>query len=185
MLSFSFTCTWYYATERNWSLQPFWTVAQTKPFCERKAQRFLTEQGFESYLPLVQNTKIIRHKKQKRISALFSRYIFVRIIDHWHSVRSTIGISNIVLERGAPALIKEEIISDLKKRENNKGFIELQKKEKFKKGQKVRVLSGRFTGYLALYDGMSRKQRERVLLSMLGRYVPAELTIGSCIEAVR
>jgi len=166
-------------------VQPFWTVAQTLPFCEQRAARFLTGQGFEHYLPVTQVTRIIRHRKQKRTLALFPRYIFVRVIDQWHSIKSTIGISHLIYnEEKRPAVVRDEVINYLKGREDSRGIVQLPKKEEFVLGQNIRIVGGRFDGRMALYDGMSRRNRERVLLQLLGQSVSVELNIDSHVEAV-
>ena len=161
----------------------YWSVAQTQPFAERKAKRFLESQNFVCYLPRYQHTEHVRNIKRTRIDALFPRYLFVQIEDMWHAIKGTPGVSGILCDGGnKPIWVRDRIISELQSRERN-GLIVLPEKEKFKKGQKVRITSGQFAGQLALYNGMSSRQRERVLLQLLGQYVPIELNIDSRIEA--
>lgn len=163
----------------------YWSVAQTQVFCERRARQHLLNQGYECYLPLVQQTKIVRHKKVRKTSLLFPRYLFVRIVDHWYSIASSIGVSSVILNHEKkPARLSDAIIDGLRSRENHSGFIELPKKEEFKIGQTVRVVGGQFAGRVGLYDGMSSRQRERVLLELLGQLVPVELSIGSHVEVL-
>jgi len=162
----------------------FWSVAQTQPFSESKAKRFLESQEFVCYLPRVQQTQYVRQVKRERVAALFPRYVFVRIDRIWHPINGTPGVSSLLLDAGLkPILVNDRVILDLQSRENSEGLIVLPKKEKFKKGQHVKVISGQFAGQLALYDGMTSRARERVLLQLLGQYVPVELNIGSQIEA--
>jgi transcription antitermination factor NusG len=40
---------------------------------------------------------------------------------------------------------------------------------------KVRILRGTFADHPGIYDGASRKERERVLLEILGRMVPVDV----------
>ena len=44
-----------------------------------------------------------------------------------------------------------------------------------KKGQQVRITGGSFAGQIGIYEGMSGKDRERVLLNLLGQAVPVDL----------
>jgi transcriptional antiterminator RfaH len=166
----------------------YWSVAQTQPFAEKKAKRFLEGQSFDCYLPKILVTQHIpgwRASKRTREFALFARYLFVRIESAWHAINSTPGISCLLLDGGMkPITVGEKVISELRSREDHNGFVILPKKEKFKVGQQVKVVSGQFQGQLALYDGMTSRQRERVLLQLLGQYVPVELNIDSRIEAV-
>jgi transcription antitermination factor NusG len=87
-------------------------------------------------------------------------------------------------ERNEPVALRDTVIAELRSREDRNGFVILPKKEKYRIGQQVRVISGQFAGQLALYDGMSSRQRERVLLGLLGQIVPVELNIDSRLEAV-
>ena len=44
----------------------------------------------------------------------------------------------------------------------------------------MRIKSGSFAGHIGIHDGMSGKDRQRVLLKMLGQTVPVELPNGDC-----
>jgi transcriptional antiterminator RfaH len=163
----------------------FWSVAQTQPFSERKAKRFLEGQSFDCYLPKILQTQHLRNNKHIRECALFARYLFVRIENAWHVINSTPGISYLLLDGAMkPIVVSEKVINEIRSREDRHGFVVLPKKQQFKPGQQVKVISGQFAGQLALYDGMTSRQRERVLLQLLGQYVSVELNIDSRIEAV-
>lgn len=160
----------------------YWSVAQTQPFSERKATRFLEGQKFVCYLPKILQTNYAM--KRTRVAALFPRYVFVQIENAWHAINGTPGVASVLIDGGSkPVCVADRVIADLQSRENKDGFIVLPKKEKFKKGQKIKIVSGQFAGQLALYDGMSTHARERVLLQLLGRHVPVLLNIDSRIEA--
>jgi transcriptional antiterminator RfaH len=164
----------------------YWSVARTQSFCERKAGRFLASKGYEYYLPFFQKIFFFRQEKKRTVLPLFSRYIFVRIENGWYDIKSTIGISSLIFdEEKKPAVIPDKIIFDLRKREDRNGFIKLPKKEEFHIGQSVKIVGGKFSGRIGLYDGMNTRQRERVLLELLGQIVPVELNkIDSHVEAV-
>jgi len=77
-----------------------------------------------------------------------------------------------------PATIPDGEIIKLKQREVN-GFValpELDQANRFKEGQEIRVKGGVFSGYTGIYQGQDAKQRERVLLSFLGRMTPTLLS---------
>ena len=86
--------------------------------------------------------------------------------------------------KSEPVRLQESVIAELRSRENNNGCIELPAKEQIPVGTKVRVTSGQFVDRVGLYDGMTTRQRERVLLELLGQVVPVELNIGSKVEVV-
>jgi transcription antitermination factor NusG len=66
-------------------------------------------------------------------------------------------------------------VNQIRKREQ-KGLVKLPKvSQVLKKGQRIRVIRGNFEGHIGLYEGMSGKDRERVLLELLGQAVSVEL----------
>jgi transcription antitermination factor NusG len=161
----------------------YWSVARTRPFCEDMAKRFLTGQGFVCYLPKCK-IQVGPSKKHKRTVTMFATYLFVQIVDEWHRIQYTMGIRRVLTDHmSKPVVVRDNIINALRAREDRRGIIELPTNE-FSRGQRVRILTGQFAGRLALYDGMTNRQRERVLLGLLGQRVPVELHIGSCLEAV-
>ena len=148
-----------------------WAVVMTKPNCENLAHANLQQQGYTSYLP--------RIRKQApdgavQIKPLFPRYLFTHITDRWYSIRSTYGVSCLLMNEFGPAIVPTPVIDAIRGREEN-GFIPLQQAEKFVKGQRLRALDGPLIGKLLTYDGMTNRDRVRVLLSILGRQVPATI----------
>ena len=80
----------------------------------------------------------------------------------------TFGVSSILLSGDKPARLDDRWVDSMKARENKEGFIALPT-EKYKRGERVRIQAGLFSGHLGIYQGMTSKQREVVLLDMLGR----------------
>lgn len=143
----------------------YWSVAQTEPRRETTAAQYLADAGLESYLP--------RIAERERIVPLFPCYLFVRIVDRWHVVKNTIGITRILLSGDRPARLPDAAIADIRSRENRSGLVKLQPRHRI--GDQVRIVRGTFRDCLAVYDGMTSRQRERVLLEFMGRLVPLEL----------
>jgi transcriptional antiterminator RfaH len=143
----------------------YWAVAQSQPRREATAIRYLADAGIETYLP--------RIAERNRIVPLFPCYIFVRIIDRWHVIKNTVGVTRVLLSGDRPAQLPDAAITELRVRENRSGLVKLP--PKYKVGDRVRIVHGTFRDHLALYDGMTSRQRERVLLEFLGRLVPLEL----------
>jgi transcriptional antiterminator RfaH len=124
------------------------------------------DHGFEVFLPLVQT---------KRASApLFPGYFFCRIVDRWRSINTTFGVLCLVRVGDCPARCPDAEIDSLKSMLDGHGFISLPDrpntpvKRKIAIGARVRIASGPFGGMSGLYAGMSTKDRERVLLDVLG-----------------
>jgi transcriptional antiterminator RfaH len=151
-----------------------WYVVQTQVNAEAKAARNLLRQGFEIYLPRYLKRRSHARKIEKVAAPLFPRYLFVRIdmaTQRWRSIHSTFGVSRLVSNGSGPAPLAQEIISCLKAREEERGFIQLDHRPIFALGAKVRVLAGIFAENLGLFDGMADRDRITILLDLLGRKV--------------
>jgi transcriptional antiterminator RfaH len=154
--------------------QQRWYVVQTQPNAELKAVAHLNRQGFDTYLP--RYLKRRRHARRVEVVArpLFPRYLFVSIditVQRWRSIYSTIGVSSLLGTDDSPLPVAGHVVSTLKQRENDAGFVKLEHRPDFRVGQKIRVLEGVFTDCFGLYDGMPDRDRVAVLLDLLGRKV--------------
>lgn len=164
----------------------FWAVAQV---CAQPPRRLrnaeprsrvelrLAEAGFETYQPLTK----LRVCGEIRMAELFPGYLFVRVIEQWYTIRWTQGVRGVLMSNGRPAHLHDRIVEDLRRNEVG-GFVQLKKQPSIISGQSVRVLTGQFRGHLGLYEGQSSREREIVLLSLLGRMVRVELTQQDRIE---
>lgn len=155
-----------------------WYVAQTHPRAEAKAAVHLERQGFATYLPRYLKSR--RHARRVETVAmpLFPRYLFVAVdmaTQRWRSIRSTIGVMQLVCNGEDPAAINDRIIEGLKSREGELGFVELAQRQMFRPGDKLRVVDGVFCDSLGLFEGMSDNERVTILLDLLGRKVRVTL----------
>jgi transcriptional antiterminator RfaH len=149
----------------------FWGVVRSLPKREAfAAERLRVDQGFEVFPPLVQT---------KRASApLFNGYFFCRIIDRWRSINSTFGVLCLVRVGDCPARCPDREIDALKAMIDGHGYIKLPEappppvRRKIAIGAKVRIASGPFGGWRGLYAGQSTREREKVLLNLLGGQRP-------------
>lgn len=156
------------------SSEPRWFVAQTQVHSEIKAAQNLLRQGFEIYLP--RYLKRRRHARKVDIVAapLFSRYLFVNVdlgAQRWRAIQSTFGVSRLVMNGDEPAAVPAGVIGALRAREDDKGFVKLDRRSAFAPGDKVRVLAGAFTDSLGLFEGLGDRERVSILLDLLGRKV--------------
>ncbi len=115
---------------------------------------------------------------------LFPRYLFVCAdleTQRWRSILSTLGVSRLVCNGDRPAFIDDRVIENLRQRENDNGFIQLE--QHLQLGQKVRIVDGAFCESLGLYEGMTDRERVTVLLDLLGRKVRVDLDADLVIAA--
>lgn len=71
----------------------------------------------------------------------------------------------------SPAPVPEEVIDELKAREDANGFVKLPQRPRFAPGDKVRVTGGAFCDCVGLYECTSSHERVAILLELLGRKV--------------
>jgi len=151
-----------------------WYVVQTRINAEMKAARNLVRQGFEIYLPRYLKRRSHARKIDKIPAPLFPRYLFVRIdmaTQRWRSIQSTFGVSRLVCNGPDPAPVAQQVLNSLKAREDESGYVRLDRRPKFALGEKVRVLAGAFADNLGLFDGLADRDRVAILLDLLGRKV--------------
>ncbi|MDN5843369.1 MAG: transcriptional activator RfaH [Alcaligenaceae bacterium] len=155
-----------------------WYVAHTKPRQEAVALDNLLRQGFEAYLPMF---KIF--KKPRRGTAangesdltgtepMFPRYLFLRPsrpTQSLSSVRSTIGVSRLVMFGNQPATIRQALIDDIHEAEDLRGQADLSGISPYQPGTAVRLQDPAFSGVQALVQSVSA-DRVTLLLEILGR----------------
>ncbi len=158
-----------------------WFVVQTQVNAEGKAARNLLQQGFEIYLPRYLKRRSHARKIDKIPAPLFPRYMFVQIdmaSQRWRSIQSTFGVSHLVFSGDEPAAVRNEIVERLKEREDNDGLIQLDRRDAFAVGDKIRVLAGAFTDSLGLFEGLADRDRVAILLDFLGRKVRVSIDVG-------
>jgi transcriptional antiterminator RfaH len=151
-----------------------WFVVQTQVNAEAKVARNLLQQGFEIYLPRYLKCRSHARKIDKVAAPLFPRYMFVRIdmaTQRWRSIQSTFGVANLVLNGSEPAPVPPQVLRALREREDESGYVKLDKRARFVLGDKARVIAGAFAENLALFEGLADRDRVVILLDMLGRKV--------------
>jgi transcriptional antiterminator RfaH len=153
-------------------VQPRWIVVQTHSRAENKAVLHLTRQGFATYLPRYRKRRRHARKVDMVPAPLFPGYLFVAVAmaaQRWRSIASTVGITRLVSNGSEPAPVPEQVIAMLRAREDESGFVRLERTSQFSIGDKVRVMDGVFTSCLGLVDGMVDAERIAILLELLGR----------------
>ena len=155
-----------------------WILIYTKVNQETRAQENLEKQGFKTFLPLISPTN------KKRLNdtpvPVFPRYLFVQIdlsLGNWTSIKSSYGVSNIVMfsEKFTPIpnFIIELIQDKLDESDVYKEDITL---VEYQKGDLVSIKEGRLAGVDAIFLSEKSKDRVRLLLKLLNTSVVAEIT---------
>jgi transcriptional antiterminator RfaH len=160
----------------------FWGVVRSLPKREAfAAERLRMDQGFEVFLPQVQT--------KRAFQPLFAGYLFCRIVEQWRSINYTLGVLCLVRVGDCPARCPDREIDSLKAMIDGHGYIKLPEaplppaQRKIAIGAKVRIASGPFGGMEGLYAGQSTRERELILLNVLGRQTPVTIAAGLVEEA--
>lgn len=159
----------------------FWAVAQTEPLRERLAAEELQQAGFVAYLPRIR----FRHRHRWRITPLFPSYVFLQISDQWWAARWCRGVLRLLgPDDSPPSQLPEHVITEIRAKEKN-GFVVLRKPPRLQKGQRVRIVGGRFNGQLAFFEGQNRHERIKVLMQILGALAVVELGQHDKVEPLQ
>jgi transcriptional antiterminator RfaH len=145
----------------------YWTVARLQLHHEAVALRYLELAGYEVYYPCLREKRVRYGRRIELRPPLFPGYCFLLIELQWHAARWAPGTLGLIMDGMRPARVPDGVIAEVKAREV-RGLIELPK-TRLKRGARVKITAGLFSGQLGLYDGMAAGERVLVLLSVLGR----------------
>ncbi len=172
-----------------------WYVLHTKPHKERQVLYNLRQRSVETYLPLLHVQPV--NPRAARERAFFPCYVFARFdmdADDWTALQWTPGLRRILEIGGQPATIPDRTIGELKQRVAAIWAAGGLLFDGLKRGDSVRIVSGPFAGYEAVFDTrLAGTERVRVLLEWLQRHqhhrepsrmIPVEINAGS-IEKVK
>jgi transcription antitermination factor NusG len=151
----------------------YWAVARTLVRREAFAAARLEAGGFEAFAPRTTS------------GALFPGYIFIHVGDTWRAIDRTVGVLNLVKFGDAPARCPDAEIAKLQSQVDAHGFVRLPPPSKTNGrsipiGARVRVAGG----FSAIYLGMTVREREIVLMDILGRQARVTLRPGQTVELV-
>jgi transcription elongation factor/antiterminator RfaH len=160
-----------------------WYALRSKPRKEDVVWRQLRLDGVEVFYPRLRVNPV--NPRSKKIKPYFPGYLFVNVdleqtgISRFQWMPHTIGL---VSFGGEPAHVPENLIIELQKRVTEIAEAGGEVFDGLKVGDKVRISSGPFQGYEAIFDArVTGTERVRVLLELLTtqRRVPVELSSGS------
>jgi transcriptional antiterminator RfaH len=164
----------------------YWCAVQTHVRAEDKAAFHLKRQGFQVFLP----KHLKRRKHARRIdwvpAPMFPRYLFVAIdpeLTQWSSIRSTVGVGDLVRFGNRPAAVPTDIITEIMARQDEKGLVKAHIGCPFKAGDRVKIADGPLSDLEGLFDCATDEERVTVLLNLMGREVKVRVpleTVYAC-----
>jgi transcriptional antiterminator RfaH len=163
-----------------------WYAVQTQAHAEQKAAWHLRNQGFLTYLPCY--LKRVRHARRasERARPLFPRYLFLAMdiaTARWRAIRSTIGVTALVLQGERPAAVPQAVIDEIRAREDAHGLVVMPVVPPVGRGEAVRINHGALTGQTGIFECCGDDERVVVLLELLGRQVRIRLPVEAIAAA--
>ena len=146
-----------------------WFLAQLKPNCANIADNNLKRQGFQTFLPMEEETRQRNGKFVSAMRPLFPGYIFVAFdvtSGLWRSVNSTYGITQLVSFGKEPSAVPLDIVSQLMLRCDAKG--KLLPPTLLKAGDQVTLTEGPFANFVAEVEKFAPDRRVWVLMDIMG-----------------
>lgn len=154
-----------------------WVVAQLKPNSDRIAQCNLSRQRFEVFQPRIEVTRRQRDRFKRQNEPLFPGYIFVRVLVGdglaWRALRGTRGISRIVAFGGAPAVVPDDFVSEIRSQCDDDSL--LHPDPALGVGDTVRAARGPFVDLVGRIEKLGAEERVWVLLEVMGRQARVEI----------
>src|SRR5262249_41030861 len=129
---------------------PYWCACRLQPHREALALHCLALNGFETYYPRLRDRRICFGRTIENRPALFPGYAFVLIQLQWHTARWAPGTLGLIMNGVGPARVPDNVIAEIRCREVD-GLIELAPSAPLRRGARVRILRGPFTGHLAIF----------------------------------
>jgi transcription elongation factor/antiterminator RfaH len=157
-------------------LKRAWYVLYTKSHFENIVDEGLRKKSFEVFLPKI---KVVSKRKDRKIilnSPLFSGYIFIKTnflpSEHLEIIK-TPGVVRFVGNKQGPVPVKDETIESLKIMVSVGTPVTTGKK--LKKGDRVMVISGPFTGIIGDFVRYRGKSRIIVNIDALGQFAGVDI----------
>lgn len=165
-----------------------WYVMRSKPRKEDVAWKQLRAKNIEAFYPRIRVHPV--NPRSKKFRPYFPGYLFIKVdieeigVSTLQYMPHTLGL---VSFGGEPADVPEALVMALKKRVEEINLAGGELFDELKAGDKVRIDSGPFEGYEAIFDGrLPGTERVRVLLQFLSdRRVPIELDASSIKQTKR
>lgn len=159
-----------------------WYCVQTKPRKEDLVLAHLEDKRLPYYRPRLRAPS----RRGSRVVPLFPGYLFVSLasVGECVDVRYTPGVRRLLGYGDEPFPIDESLIELIRARESGDGVIRPCKLFRFREQERVRLSGGAFDGLEALFqEYLPGKQRAQVLLQMLGRQVPVQVSVNHILPA--
>jgi len=158
-----------------------WYCVRTKPKHEHIAAASVRDRlGLEVFYPRLRMERMTRRGIVRMVEPLFPCYLFVRcaLTEMQSQVRYSIGVNSVVHFNTHVPSVSDSTVEELRNSFDREELITT--RESLGPGMEVLVAEGAFEGMQArVLRVLPAKQRVQVLLAVLGRPTPVEISRGS------
>ena len=164
-----------------------WYVLQSKPQKESLLYDQLCLRGIEAYYPRLYSKPV--NPRARKIRPYFPGYVFIHV-DLENTGLSRLqwmpGERGLVAYGGEPAIVPDAIINTIRQKVDEINLIGGVTLQNIKPGDPIKINSGPFAGYSAIFDTrLSGNDRVRIFLQLLqDRQIRMELS-GKQIEPIK
>ena len=156
-----------------------WYTLHTKSRKEAHVYNYLCATNIEVFYPTIKVKPV--NPRASKIRAFFPRYLFARVdIDEvgLSALQWVPGMSSVVSFGGELAIVQDHYIDELRRCITEIDVISNGVQDNLASGDQIRIASGQFTGYEAIFDmQLNGAERVQVLLRWLGRQVKVVVNV--------
>ena len=146
-----------------------WVAVYTQSRAEKQVLARLEQQGFETYLPIIEIKRHWSDRIKMVKTPLFSSYLFVKIKKNEPIlVRKTPGVVYIVAFHNEITTIPEQEIENIRQFIAQKQEIFVEQTQRLKKGSTVRIVEGPFSGMVGTLIDDNKRGNFAVKIDALG-----------------
>ena len=158
-----------------------WYAIRSKPRKEDALYREMLARNLDVYLPILKVKPVNPRSRKTRPYIPGYLFVYADLEEVGFSALQWIPHSlGLVQFGGTPADVPENLIHAMKKHLNAVNSSGGEDQFSIQHGDKVKILSGPFKGYEAIFDSrLQGADRARVFLAMLERELPLEVDVGS------
>ena len=111
-------------------------------------------------------------------------FVFLDLeIDQWRAINSTIGVRAIISHGDRPTPVPDQLIKEIKEREDSKGLVDVVNASSLNPNEKVRVTGGPLIDRIGLFQCLDDNQRVLILMELMGQYVEVRLSKSEIVRA--
>ncbi|PFG07900.1 transcription termination/antitermination NusG family protein [Marinobacter sp. LV10MA510-1] len=158
-----------------------WYVVQYKPLEGDRAFVNLSQQGIESFFPKITVQRIRNLKRTWVEEPLFKGYLFINMQTQdplWSKIRSTRGVSRIVIFGGRPAVLADTVMQEIQKTLDG-----INNQDGLQKGQELKLEGGPFSGINAIFQSYDGDERAVVLITFMQKQQRVKVPLSAVASA--